>query len=169
MMSLVILKPNVILFSATKVEDSGGPRRAKLYDRFAKKFADESGYKVSRLETPDESYFMLTAPGLKLVEGLSLMERACLEGGHNLEDFKENMSITGTERQRSERDKKLTPGSEAWFRHWFSRPFLRREQVEQLKQEAVKHIKGARHEKATNRRRSDRNIRTNERRGTRRC
>ena len=83
--------------------------------------------------------------------------------------IKENISITGTERQRSERDKKLTPGSEAWFRHWFSRPFLRREQVEQLKQEAVNHIKGARHEKATNRRRSDRNIRTNERRGTRRC
>jgi hypothetical protein len=83
--------------------------------------------------------------------------------------IKENMSITGTERQRSERDKKLTPGSEAWFRHWFSRPYLRREQVEQLKQEAVNHIKGARHEKATNRRRSDRNIRTNERRGTRRC
>jgi hypothetical protein len=69
--------------------------------------------------------------------------------------IKENMSITGTERQRSERDKKLTPGSEAWFRHWFSRPYLRREQVEQLKQEAVNHIKGARHEKATNRRRSD--------------
>src|SRR6056297_265603 len=81
--------------------------------------------------------------------------------------IKENMSITGTERQRSERDKKLTPGSEAWFRHWFSRPFLKREQVEQLKQEAVNHIKGARHEKATNRRRPNRNIRTNERRSSR--
>jgi hypothetical protein len=94
------------------------------------------------------------------------LEVAIMEGGHSLE---ENMSITGTERQRSERDKKLTPGSEAWFRHWFSRPYLKREQLEQLKQEAVNHIKGARHEKATNRRRPNRNIRTNERRSTRRC
>jgi hypothetical protein len=81
----------------------------------------------------------------------------------------ENMSITGTARSQSDRNKKLSPGSEAWFRHWFSRPYMKREQVEQLKQEAVSHIKGARNEKATNRRRPNRNLRTDERRSKRRC
>lgn len=77
----------------------------------------------------------------------------------------ENMSVAGTERQKSERKKKLVPGSEAWFQHWFSLPYLKREQFEQLKHEAVEHVRRTRHEKATNRRSNNRNTRTNERRG----
>jgi len=81
----------------------------------------------------------------------------------------ENISITGTQRKKQERKKKLQPGSDAWFKHWFSRPYLRREQVEQLKTEAVQYLrkkKGVRNEKTTNRRRSNSNRRANERRCT---
>jgi len=65
--------------------------------------------------------------------------------------YNENMSITGTETAQKGRD--LEPGTEAWFKHWFSRPRLTREEVDFLKQQ----IKGVRNEKATKRRGPDRN------------
>jgi ribosomal protein S18 acetylase RimI-like enzyme len=63
---------------------------------------------------------------------------------------KENISVTGTARHKQEQQKKLVPGSEAWFKHWFSLPYLKREDVDRLKEEIVNHIKthkGVRHEK----------------------
>jgi len=37
---------------------------------------------------------------------------------------KENISITGTEKRRIEREKGIKPGTEDWFKLWFSRPYL---------------------------------------------
>lgn len=64
----------------------------------------------------------------------------------------ENISVAGTDRHKQERKKKLVPGSDAWFKHWFSLPYLKREDVDRLKEEIVNHIKthkGVRHEKET--------------------
>jgi len=38
--------------------------------------------------------------------------------------LKENMSITGTEKRRKERELGLRPGDPDWFKLWFSRPFM---------------------------------------------
>ena len=37
---------------------------------------------------------------------------------------KENMSITGTEKARIQRKKNIQPGTEEWFKLWFSRPYM---------------------------------------------
>lgn len=37
---------------------------------------------------------------------------------------KENISITGTEKRRIERERGIKPGTEDWFKLWFSRPYL---------------------------------------------
>ena len=37
--------------------------------------------------------------------------------------YTENISVTGTEKQRIEREKNLRPGDEDWFKLWFSRPY----------------------------------------------
>ena len=34
-----------------------------------------------------------------------------------------NISVTGTEKRRIEREKNLRPGDENWFKLWFSRPY----------------------------------------------
>jgi hypothetical protein len=52
----------------------------------------------------------------------------------------ENISVTGTERGKSARKKKLRPGSEEWFKHWFSLPLMKRESFEQAKAELIEHI-----------------------------
>ena len=39
--------------------------------------------------------------------------------------YTENISVTGTEKQRIEREKNLRPGDEDWFKLWFSRPYWR--------------------------------------------
>ena len=36
----------------------------------------------------------------------------------------ENISITGTEKARIQRKNKIEPGSEEWFKLWFSRPYM---------------------------------------------
>lgn len=35
----------------------------------------------------------------------------------------ENMSVTGTEKRRIERERGIQPGTKAWFELWFSRPY----------------------------------------------
>ena len=37
---------------------------------------------------------------------------------------KENISITGTEKRRIEKEKGIKPGDPEWFRLWFSRPHM---------------------------------------------
>lgn len=36
----------------------------------------------------------------------------------------ENLSITGTEKQRLEKQHKIKPGTPEWFRLWFAKPNL---------------------------------------------
>jgi len=54
----------------------------------------------------------------------------------------ENISVTGTERGQEARKKKLRPGSEAWFKHWFSLPLMKRESFEEAKRELQQHLTG---------------------------
>jgi hypothetical protein len=35
-----------------------------------------------------------------------------------------NISVTGTEKQRIERDKNIQPGTDEWFKLWFSLPHM---------------------------------------------
>jgi len=35
-----------------------------------------------------------------------------------------NISITGTEKRQIEREKDIKPGTEEWFKLWFSLPYL---------------------------------------------
>jgi len=84
------------------------------------------------------------------------MEWACIEGGHDLRDLNENMSVTGTERGREERKRGLTPGTEAWFKHWFSRPLMKREDVDRLKEEVAQYVKEKRYAKKARRRKVNR-------------
>ena len=58
----------------------------------------------------------------------------------NLGMTNENISVTGTERGKTARKKKLRPGSEEWFKHWFSLPLMKRESFEQAKAELIEHI-----------------------------
>ena len=39
---------------------------------------------------------------------------------------KENISITGTEKARMQRKHNIKPGTEEWFKLWFSRPYMTR-------------------------------------------
>ncbi len=59
-----------------------------------------------------------------------------------LETVEENISVTGTERGQEARKKKLRPGSEAWFKHWFSLPLMKRESFEEAKRELQQHLTG---------------------------
>jgi len=34
-----------------------------------------------------------------------------------------NISVTGTEKRKIEKEKNLRPGDEDWFKLWFSRPY----------------------------------------------
>lgn len=34
-----------------------------------------------------------------------------------------NISVTGTEKKRIEREQNIQPGTEDWFKLWFSRPY----------------------------------------------
>lgn len=34
-----------------------------------------------------------------------------------------NISVTGTEKKKIEREKNIQPGTEDWFKLWFSRPY----------------------------------------------
>lgn len=36
----------------------------------------------------------------------------------------ENVSITGTEKRRLEKEKNIQPGTPEWFQLWFSKPFM---------------------------------------------
>jgi len=53
----------------------------------------------------------------------------------------ENISVTGTRRGQEARKKKLRPGSEEWFKHWFSLPLMKREDLELAKTEMLEYAK----------------------------
>lgn len=43
---------------------------------------------------------------------------------HALSPVGSNISITGMEKQRLEKEHNIKPGTDAWFKLWFSKPFL---------------------------------------------
>tara|TARA_B100001057_G_scaffold92115_2_gene88374 strand:- start:2122 stop:2322 length:201 start_codon:yes stop_codon:yes gene_type:complete len=55
---------------------------------------------------------------------MTLEELKKLAGVYTNTIPKENISITGTEKTRIQRKKGIKPGSEDWFKLWFSRPYL---------------------------------------------
>ena len=55
---------------------------------------------------------------------MTLEELKKLAGINQFDQPKENISITGTEKARIQRRNKIKPGSEDWFKLWFSRPYL---------------------------------------------
>ena len=40
-----------------------------------------------------------------------------------------NISITGTEKKKIERERGIKPGTDEWFQLWFSKPYLTGERV----------------------------------------
>jgi len=45
-------------------------------------------------------------------------------GGLQQVNVPENLSITGTEKAKLQRKHKIQPGTDDWFRLWFSKPHL---------------------------------------------
>jgi hypothetical protein len=60
---------------------------------------------------------------LKLLSGIS--------NKPNWQEYKgypgSNISVTGTEKSRLMREHNIKPGTEAWFKLWFSKPYLTNE------------------------------------------
>ena len=45
--------------------------------------------------------------------------------GRTISDSDEsNLSVTGSEKSKYQREKDIRPGTDEWFRLWFSRPYL---------------------------------------------
>jgi len=44
--------------------------------------------------------------------------------GYKLYQVEENLSISGTEKKKIEREKNIQPGTDEWFKLWFSLPGL---------------------------------------------
>jgi hypothetical protein len=129
------VKPLALDFSASKSDTGIVGSRARLYQRFAKMLASKTNYTLTEYDASQDAHFVLVHPKL----------------------LKENLSITGTQHSKADRKKKLQPGTQAWFKHWFSRPKLTRNDVDTIKEEIVKHVKESRDEKEAKHRRFNRN------------
>lgn len=64
-----------------------------------------------------------------------IQELKMLAGITNRPNFQEykgypgsNVSVTGNEKARLMRDNNIKPGTDAWFKLWFSKPYLTGEQ-----------------------------------------
>lgn len=57
---------------------------------------------------------------LKLLAGVSNRPKWTEYKGHP----GSNISVTGTEKAKIMREYKIEPGTEAWFKLWFSKPYL---------------------------------------------
>jgi hypothetical protein len=179
--------------------------RAALYRRLLARFAEQHGFEFHEAVVGRMTEFLLVKKE-KQNEQYSMMEWACIEGGHDLNDLLpalsevnidnrngrgavnrarhltpeikymlkhgayqertgshvpgplwENMSVTGSDLSKQDRTRDLQPGTDAWFEHWFSRPYLKRNEVVRLKEQAVKAIKEKKYEKANKRRKAKRN------------
>ena len=45
--------------------------------------------------------------------------------------YEENISHTGTEKRKIEKEKNVQPGTEDWFKLWFSRPYWKGQEFPQ--------------------------------------
>lgn len=74
---------------------------------------------ISGNDSDNESEFTVKNAKIKEVEVIS--EKISKE---LLSILKENISITGTERAKLAKKKGLEPGTDEWFAHWFSLPYM---------------------------------------------
>lgn len=58
---------------------------------------------------------------LEAIRKLAGVQPAPSQGGSNI-------SITGSEKHRIERERNINPGTREWFKLWFARPYLTGEQ-----------------------------------------
>jgi hypothetical protein len=61
---------------------------------------------------------------LKLLAGIN--NRPLMQE-YKLSTPESNMSYTGTEKAKLMKKNKIEPGTDAWFKLWFSRPYLTKE------------------------------------------
>lgn len=64
----------------------------------------------------------MTLDELKKLAGINEFKGLQPYGGSNI-------SVTGTEKRRIEKEKNIQPGTDDWFQLWFSRPYLTGERV----------------------------------------
>lgn len=53
-----------------------------------------------------------------------LVKEIITEDNSVLSDSGSNISVTGMEKRRLEKKLKIKPGTDQWFRLWFTRPYL---------------------------------------------
>ena len=70
-----------------------------------------------------EALIQESQPNTPEPERYTALEWAAIEGGHTVE----NISHTGTATAHAAKKKKLKPGDDAWFKHWFSLPYFMKE------------------------------------------
>lgn len=83
-------------------------------------------------KTPEIDEAVLSADDpiheLKRLAGLpaakSVHESATANRTGSMSPVGSNISVTGMEKQRLEKEHNIKPGSPEWFRLWFSRPYL---------------------------------------------
>lgn len=62
---------------------------------------------------------------LKYLAGLTEEDkRPGINRDGGLSPIGSNISITGMEKRRLEKERNIKPGTEEWFKLWFSRPYL---------------------------------------------
>ena len=135
-------------FAANK-EEHAADGRARLYARFAKKLAAQLGWSLQQSSTGNDSteFFSLINPKatprpegyFDAIDDGKLGPNGEIPAEYN-ENIRENISVTGTARGKSARKKNLRPGSEEWFKHWFSLPLMKRESFEEAKKELQDHL-----------------------------
>tara|TARA_B110000902_G_scaffold59756_1_gene70222 strand:+ start:2092 stop:5484 length:3393 start_codon:yes stop_codon:yes gene_type:complete len=135
-------------FAANK-EEHAADGRARLYARFAKKLAAQLGWSLQQSSTGNDSteFFSLINPKatprpegyFDAIDDGKLGPNGEIPAQYN-ENIRENISVTGTARGKSARKKNLRPGSEEWFKHWFSLPLMKRESFEEAKKELQDHL-----------------------------
>lgn len=64
----------------------------------------------------------MTLDELKKLAGINEFKGLQPYGGSNI-------SVTGTEKRKIEKEKNIQPGTDDWFQLWFSRPYLTGERV----------------------------------------
>lgn len=62
-----------------------------------------------------------------------LVKEIITEDNSMLSDSGSNISVTGMEKRRLEKKLKIKPGTDQWFRLWFTRPYLTGESPVKIK------------------------------------
>ena len=73
-------------------------------------------------DSPDDCYIAPTDP---IHELKAIQHLAGLGSDAKLQELRgSNISVTGSEKGKIQREKGIKPGTDEWFKLWFSRPYL---------------------------------------------